>query len=283
MCQLENYLRLPSSLGLDSWHVISFTPLSIPYSGRKRPRLSLRLSWLHSARKDSVLKSSSHLYSRSFSFWLCWAPFLPVSPPRRKLPELVAFGALVLAFTDRKLNLNVIRQASYETALITSMVFMIFIGATAFSLVFRGMEGDKLFLSIIQESNFGPGGFLLVVMIVVFIAGFFIDFIEIIFIIVPVVAPVFAAMGVDLIWLGILLAVNLQTSFLTPPLWICIVLFKRSGPTGDKNRTPLPGDHSLCGHPADLFISVDSISRISLILSRLAQMILPYLLFSHYV
>tara|TARA_Y100001980_G_C14556930_1_gene354878 strand:- start:94523 stop:95845 length:1323 start_codon:yes stop_codon:yes gene_type:complete len=141
-----------------------------------------------------------------------------------------AFGALLLTLFHRKLNFKILKEVMRETTFLTSMVFMILIGATAFSLVFRGLEGDKLFLSVIETSNLGPYGFLALVMILVFIAGFFIDFIEIVFIIVPVVAPIFVAMGIDLIWIGILLAINLQTSFLTPPFGFALFFLKGVAP-----------------------------------------------------
>jgi tripartite ATP-independent transporter DctM subunit len=141
-----------------------------------------------------------------------------------------AFGALLLAVVNRKFSLELLKHAMRETTLITSMVFMILIGATAFSLVFRGMEGDRIFLDIIRTANMGPTTFLIVVMLVVFVAGFFIDFIEIVFIIVPVVAPVFVSLGIDLIWVGILLAVNLQTSFLTPPFGFALFYLKGVAP-----------------------------------------------------
>lgn len=137
-----------------------------------------------------------------------------------------ALGAIILTLVNGKLNWKILRSVSQETTKITAMVFMILVGATAFSLVFRGLEGDKMFLDLIQNSQLSPYGFLFVVMVVVFVAGFFIDFIEIIFIIVPVVAPVFAAMGIDLIWIGILLAINLQTSFLTPPFGFALFYLK---------------------------------------------------------
>ncbi|MEP4534775.1 MAG: TRAP transporter large permease subunit [Cyclobacteriaceae bacterium] len=137
-----------------------------------------------------------------------------------------ALGAIILTLVNGKLNWQILRSVSQETTKITAMVFMILVGATAFSLVFRGLEGDKMFLDLIQNSQLSPYGFLFVVMVVVFVAGFFIDFIEIIFIIVPVVAPVFAAMGIDLIWIGILLAINLQTSFLTPPFGFALFYLK---------------------------------------------------------
>ncbi|MFZ9044813.1 MAG: TRAP transporter large permease [Cyclobacteriaceae bacterium] len=145
-----------------------------------------------------------------------------------------AFGALLLASIQKKLSFKMIKQVAEETTLLTSMVFMILIGATAFSLVFRGLEGDKVFLEVIQSSQLSPIGFLALVMIIVFVAGFFIDFIEIIFIIVPVVAPLFIAMGIDLVWIGILLAVNLQTSFLTPPFGFALFYLKGVAPPSVK-------------------------------------------------
>lgn len=141
-----------------------------------------------------------------------------------------AFGAIVLAIISKKFNLTILKSVMRETTMLTSMVFMILVGATAFSLVFRGLEGDKLLLGLIQSANLGPTHFLILVMIIVFISGFFIDFIEIVFIIVPVVAPIFVAMGVDLIWIGILLAVNLQTSFLTPPFGFALFYLKGVAP-----------------------------------------------------
>lgn len=141
-----------------------------------------------------------------------------------------AFGAMVLAAINGKLNLNILKTVSRETTKITSMVFMILVGATAFSLVFRGLEGDRYFLALIENSNLSPNQFLLVVMLMVFLAGFFIDFIEIIFIIVPIVTPIFVAMGVDLVWIGILLAINLQTSFLTPPFGFALFYLKGVAP-----------------------------------------------------
>lgn len=145
-----------------------------------------------------------------------------------------AFGAIILAIAQKKLTLKMIKEVSRETTLLTSMVFMILVGATAFSLVFRGLEGDKVFLNLIESSQLSPYAFLALVMLIVFIAGFFIDFIEIIFIIVPVVAPLFVAMDVDLIWIGILLAVNLQTSFLTPPFGFALFYLKGVAPPSVK-------------------------------------------------
>ncbi|MFT5640200.1 MAG: tripartite ATP-independent transporter DctM subunit [Cyclobacteriaceae bacterium] len=141
-----------------------------------------------------------------------------------------AFGAMVLTIVQGKFNLTILKSVMKETTMITSMVFMILVGATAFSLVFRALEGEKILLSLINQSDLGLYGFLFAVMFIVFIAGFFIDFIEIIFIVVPVVAPIFVAMDVDLIWIGILLAINLQTSFLTPPFGFALFYLKGVAP-----------------------------------------------------
>ncbi|MEQ9466094.1 MAG: TRAP transporter large permease subunit [Ekhidna sp.] len=141
-----------------------------------------------------------------------------------------AFGAMILAVVSKKFNLSMLKEVMKETTMLTSMVFMILVGATAFSLVFRGLEGDKFLLALIESANLDATSFLIVVMIIVFISGFFIDFIEIVFIIVPVVAPIFVALEVDLIWIGILLAVNLQTSFLTPPFGFALFYLKGVAP-----------------------------------------------------
>ncbi len=141
-----------------------------------------------------------------------------------------ALGATLLTLLQKRLTLATLRLVMRETTYLTSMVFIILVGATAFGLVFRGMHGDRYLTELILSSNFSPHAFLALVMVVVFIAGFFIDFIEIIFIIVPVVAPIFVKMQVDLLWLGILLALNLQTSFLTPPFGFSLFYLKGVAP-----------------------------------------------------
>lgn len=141
-----------------------------------------------------------------------------------------AFGAMILAIVSKKFNLEMLKSTMKETMVTTSMIFMILVGATAFALVFRGLEGDKFLLELIEGANLGPTGFLVLVMAIVFISGFFIDFIEIVFIIVPVVAPIFVSLGIDLVWVGILLAINLQTSFLTPPFGFALFYLKGVAP-----------------------------------------------------
>ena len=144
--------------------------------------------------------------------------------------EVWAGGATLLTVAQGSFNLDILRVVGKETTHLTSMVFMILIGATAFSLVFRGLEGDTYLISLIENAQLSPTAFLLLVMIAVFIAGFFIDFIEIIFILVPVVAPIFSALGIDLVWVGILIALNLQTSFLTPPFGFSLFYLKGVAP-----------------------------------------------------
>ncbi len=141
-----------------------------------------------------------------------------------------ALGAILLTLFQKKLSWKLLKAVSMESTHLTSMVFMILIGATTFSLVFRGLGGDKMLISMIEDSNLTAHQFLLLVMVIVFVAGFFIDFIEIIFIIVPIVAPIFAKFQMDPLWIGILLALNLQTSFLTPPFGFALFYLKGVAP-----------------------------------------------------
>jgi tripartite ATP-independent transporter DctM subunit len=130
---------------------------------------------------------------------------------------LGSVGAMVLAAMNRSLSYPALRDAMEETSRLTIMVIFLLIGSTAFALVFRGFDGDIWIETMLTGIPGGALGFLLVVNLVVFLLGFFIDFFEIAFIIVPLIVPAAQILGVDLTWLGIVLAVNLQTSFLTPP------------------------------------------------------------------
>lgn len=155
-----------------------------------------------------------------------------------------ALGATLLTIFQGKFSLPTLKAVMQETTHLTSMVFMILLGATTFSLVFRELGGDVYLKELILGANLSQNAFLLLVMIVVFFAGFFIDFIEIIFIIVPVVSPIFVAMEVDLIWIGVLLALNLQTSFLSPPFGFSLFYLKGVAPpevtTGHLYRGIIP-------------------------------------------
>lgn len=141
-----------------------------------------------------------------------------------------AMGATLLTILQKKFNLTVLKQVMQETTHLTCMVFIILLGATTFTLVFRVLGGDSYLIELIEQANLSPMGFLFLVMAVVFVAGFFIDFIEIIFIIVPVVAPIFANYEMNLVWIGILLAMNLQTSFLSPPFGFSLFYLKGVAP-----------------------------------------------------
>ena len=141
-----------------------------------------------------------------------------------------ALGATILTFMQKKYNLKVLKEVMQGTTHLTSMVFLILLGATTFSLVFKGLDGDQYLIELIQTSNLSAHMFLVVVMLAVFVLGFFIDFIEIIFIVVPVVAPIFIEYDMNLVWIGILLALNLQTSFLTPPFGFSLFYLKGVSP-----------------------------------------------------
>lgn len=126
-------------------------------------------------------------------------------------------GALMLAGFNRKLNISMIRAALKETVKVTSMVFMILIGAALFSLVFKGFHGDEAVQYFLTHLPGGKLMALLLVMVLLFLLGFILDFIEITFVVIPIVGPILLMMGYDPVWLGIMIAINLQTSFLTPP------------------------------------------------------------------
>ena len=141
-----------------------------------------------------------------------------------------AAGALVLALINKKLNLQKLKDVMMSTTKVTSMVFLILIGASIFSLVFRGFGGEELIEELFASLPGGVFSAVLLVMVVIFLLGFILDFIEITFVVVPLVAPVLLAMGVDPIWLGIMIAVNLQTSFLTPPFGFALFYLRGVAP-----------------------------------------------------
>mgnify|MGYP000102931468 FL=1 len=141
-----------------------------------------------------------------------------------------AVGALLLALSRGALTLRVLHDISQSTLFTTSMVFLILIGAALFSLVFRGFGGDTMIESFFEALGGGPHTALLIVMLVMFLLGFILDFIEITFVVVPVVGPILLAMGFDPVWLGIMIAVNLQTSFLTPPFGFALFYLRGVAP-----------------------------------------------------
>ncbi len=141
-----------------------------------------------------------------------------------------AFGALLLAAFNRHLNLTILGEVVRSTSRVTAMVFMILIGASLFSLVFRGFGGEDAVHSLFEAMPGGVIGATLMVMLLIFLLGFILDFIEITFVVVPIVGPVLLAMGLDPVWLGVMLALNLQTSFLTPPFGFALFYLRGVAP-----------------------------------------------------
>ncbi|WP_457675597.1 TRAP transporter large permease [Thiolapillus sp.] len=141
-----------------------------------------------------------------------------------------AVGAVLLAAQRRELNLDSLREVMQSTVKVTSMVFMIFIGAAVFSLVFRGFGGDDRVSELLTNLPGGVVGAVAVVMLLMFLLGFILDFIEITFVVVPIVGPILLAMGLDPVWLGIMIAINLQTSFLTPPFGFALFYLRGVAP-----------------------------------------------------
>lgn len=141
-----------------------------------------------------------------------------------------AFGTIVLAATNRRLSIDILRQVCQETSKTTAFIFAIFIGATAFSLVLRGFGGDELIGNALTGLPFGPEGIVISVLLITFFLGFFLDWIEITLIILPLVGPVIQGLGFDLVWFTVMFAICLQTSFLTPPVGFALFYLKGVAP-----------------------------------------------------
>ena len=152
--------------------------------------------------------------------------------------ESAAFGVvggLILSTLNKTINKEMLKYALFSTMKLTGMIFMILIGATAFSLVFNELGGSDLILKFFSEDIGSVWAFIGISMFAIFILGFFIDFIEISFIIVPILVPIMAAFGIDPIWFAVLIAMNLQASFLTPPFGLSLFFLK--GAAGDSVTT----------------------------------------------
>ncbi len=141
-----------------------------------------------------------------------------------------AVGAMFLAALRRELNIKRLREIARATARVSSMVFLILIGASVFSLVFRGYGGDEAVRQFLMSLPGGVFGAVVLVMLVMFLLGFVLDFIEITFVVVPIVGPVLLSMGLDPVWLGVMIAINLQTSFLTPPFGFALFYLRGVAP-----------------------------------------------------
>ncbi len=155
-----------------------------------------------------------------------------------------AMGATLLALLQGQLDYQRLRSVVRSTARVSSMVFLILVGASIFSLVFRGLGGDDAVHALLADLPGGTFGAVLVVMLVMFLLGFVLDFIEITFVVVPIVGPVLLAMGLDPVWLGVMIAINLQTSFLTPPFGFSLFYLRGVAPeavrTADIYRGVMP-------------------------------------------
>lgn len=141
-----------------------------------------------------------------------------------------ALGASLLAMIQGQFNVRTLREVVHQTAQVTAMVFMILIAAALFSLVFRGYGGDEAVVRLLTDLPGGTVAAVLVVMLALFLLGFVLDFIEIVFIVVPIVGPILLAMGLDPVWLGVMIALNLQTSFLTPPFGFALFYLRGTAP-----------------------------------------------------
>jgi tripartite ATP-independent transporter DctM subunit len=151
--------------------------------------------------------------------------------------SLGAIGALVLALLKGQLNIPRLREVAFATTEISAMVFMILIGASLFSLVFRGFGGDMMIENVFAQLPGGVLGAFFLVMLVIFLLGFILDFIEIIVVFVPIVGPVLLSRGLDPVWLGVMIALNLQTSFLTPPFGFSLFYLRSVTPASVPTTT----------------------------------------------
>ena len=147
-----------------------------------------------------------------------------------------AFGALIISYTRKTLNKKIVLEISNSTLKITGMVFFIVISASVFSLVFRGFSGDELVHNFLTGLPGDKVSAMIITMIVIFILGFILDFIEITFVVIPIVAPILLGMGFDPVWLGIMIAINLQTSFLTPPFGFALFYLRGVAPDTVKTQ-----------------------------------------------
>ena len=148
--------------------------------------------------------------------------------------SLGALGSIIIAFFKKKISYKILESACVETLKINSMVFFILIGASLFSLVFRGFGGDLMVENFLTDIPGGKFNSFLIVMITIFILGFFLDFFQIVFVIVPIVGPSLISMGYDPIWLALMFAINLQTSFLTPPFGFALFYLRGVAPNAIK-------------------------------------------------
>ena len=203
--------------------LVSFYIIYILYIANFKPHLiPVKKFEKHFNLKEIILS----LYSPLFLILIVLGSIILGVATPTEASSFGAIGSTLLALISKNFNTRILKDVLIKTSKITSMIFILLIGATIFSLVFRGLEGD---IFVNQALSSLPGDVyvkLAIVMLAIFILGFILDFIEITYVVVPVVAPTLLSMGLDPIWLGILIAINLQTSFLTPPFGFAIFYLK---------------------------------------------------------
>jgi tripartite ATP-independent transporter DctM subunit len=197
-------------------------------------------SWRHADRAPAVqhVDGQSHLATKVITSLLpplalivavLGSIFFGIASPTESA-AVGGIGAIILAALHRRLSWAQLREAVQQTTQLTSMVFLILIGATAFGLVFRGMGGDTLVHDLMTSLPGNKWGFVAASMLLIFLLGFFLDFLEICFIVVPIIGPIASFLGLDLLWFATLIALNLQTSFLTPPFGFSLFYLKSVSP-----------------------------------------------------
>ncbi len=174
-----------------------------------------------SSTEDKLNLTKSFLPPILLIFLVLGSIILGIATPS-EAASLGVFGALLISLIQKQLNVNILNNCSKETIKLTSMIFLILIGATLFSLVFRGLNGEEAIQSIFLDNSVDKFYTLLIVLLLMFLLGFILDFIEIIFIVIPIFGPILFTLGFDPVWIGILIGMILQTSFLTPPFGFSI-------------------------------------------------------------
>jgi tripartite ATP-independent transporter DctM subunit len=214
-------LMLAGSYLLFVFMLTLFRPAMVPALPIEARTLHGKALWLKAA--------SAVLPPLILIFLVLGTIFLGIATPTEG-GAMGAAGALALALVKRRLSLDLLKQAMDSTSRLTSFVIFILIGSTVFSLVFRLLEGDLWVEHLLTALPGGELGFLIVVNLLVFVLAFFLDFFEIAFIIVPLLAPVAAKLGIDLVWFGVLLGINMQTSFMHPPFGFALFYLRSVAP-----------------------------------------------------
>ena len=195
-----------------------------------RPKLDLPLAQANNQEQAQILKLLQDLLPPVCLIIAVLGSILAGAATPTEAAGVGAFGAIILAAFKGRLSLSRLREVAQGTAEVTSMVFLILIGAAVFSLVFRGFGGEEIVEQFFASLPGGVVSATILVMLVIFLLGFILDFIEITFVVVPIVGPVLLAMGLDPIWLGVMIAINLQTSFLTPPFGFALFYLRGVAP-----------------------------------------------------